>query len=461
MLKQLIFLMLATMALAIPVDPVNVEQFNDDCLFAHNLYRKLHGVPALIVNPDLSKVAMRRAIELAQLEELNVQQNKYKGHTLGETVGSVGGFSSYNGISATQLWYSVVSKFDEEGEMSSEGASFTQIVWKSTKQVGFGIAKSRSGKFYFVAEYYPSGNIRHQYEDNVFQLTDELLIKPLDCPQAVHSNTTRIRPTTTVRPVVVDTVDTEVVVTKPPKKVVEVDVVPTTTVTAHRKTTTEEEDEPVVVPEVHHKRPIVVETETVKEVVHKNPIDTSVSSHGEHVDVITLPTDYEDQVETTKPHRPIVTVTKTTSVADYADEEVTTVVKPVHTTTIAPEEDVEVVEEPKKAVKTTTVKPTVKPDVILEDDEPLEPKLNKVVEVTTRPVKVVESEEVDTTVAPVVKNVDVKKVSDAVVPVKKVDDVVVVKKTDKDAVVVTEKLVPTVETKAKRNGKAEQKKSKN
>lgn len=461
--------MLATMAVTIPVDPVNFEQFSDDCLFAHNLYRKLHGVPVVAINPDLSKVAMRRAIELAQLEELNVQQNKFKGHTLGETVGSVGGFSSYNGISATQLWYSVVSKFDEEGEMSSEGASFTQIVWKSTKQVGFGIAKSRSGKFYFVAEYYPSGNIRHQYEDNVFQLTDELLIKPLDCPPVVHSNTTRIRPTTTVRPVVVDTVETETVVTKPPKKVAEadVDVVPVTTVVHHHKPTTttvatEEEDEPVVVPDVHHKRPTVAQTETVKEVVHKNPIDTSVSSHGEHVDVITLATDYEDQVETTRTHKPIVTVTRTTTVSEDVDEEVTTVIRPVHTTTIVPEEDVEVVDEPKKVVKTTTVKPTVKPDVISEDDEPLEPKTTKVVEVvTTVPVKVVDRDEVFTTESPVVKNVDVKKVSDVVVPVKKVDDVVVVKKTEKDTVVVTDKVVPVVDTKAKRNGKSEQKKSKN
>jgi hypothetical protein len=65
-------------------------------------------------------LAITRAQELAQLEELNVKQNRFHGQTLGETVGSVGGFSHYNGISATQLWYSVVSKFDEEGELSSE-----------------------------------------------------------------------------------------------------------------------------------------------------------------------------------------------------------------------------------------------------------------------------------------------------------------------------------------------------
>jgi hypothetical protein len=185
--KNLIFAALLSIAAVAAVADIN-DDFGSDCLFAHNLYRKLHGVPALKLSPTLSKLAMSRARELADMEELNVKQNKFHGQALGETVGSVGGFSHYNGISATQLWYSVVSKFDEEGELSSEGASFTQIVWKSTQLVGFGIAKSRSGKFFFVAEYFPSGNIRHKYEDNVFQLTDEELVKPVDCPAKVSSS---------------------------------------------------------------------------------------------------------------------------------------------------------------------------------------------------------------------------------------------------------------------------------
>lgn len=75
----------------------------------------------------------------------------------------------FKGISATQLWYSMVSKFDHEGENSYEAASFSQLIWKSTTEVGFGIAED-DGKFYFVAEYFPSGNIPGEYEENVFQL---------------------------------------------------------------------------------------------------------------------------------------------------------------------------------------------------------------------------------------------------------------------------------------------------
>lgn len=81
----------------------------------------------------------------------------------------------FKGVSATQFWYSAVSKYDQEGEASEEGTSFTQIVWKGSKEVGFGISRSSDGTFFFVAEYLPSGNIRGEYESNVFQLTDEFI----------------------------------------------------------------------------------------------------------------------------------------------------------------------------------------------------------------------------------------------------------------------------------------------
>ena len=168
----------------------------------------------------------------------------------------------------------MVSKFDEEGELSSEGASFTQIVWKSTQLVGFGIAKSKSGKFYFVAEYFPSGNIRHQYEENVFQLTDEQLIKPLDCgelaPTVSHKKTVHkpvvplvVAEATTVVPVHVkkpviavdQPIETDVVRTKVPShssKVVD-DIQVGDVVETPKRTTTRvnvvlvDKEEPIVV----------------------------------------------------------------------------------------------------------------------------------------------------------------------------------------------------------------------
>lgn len=171
------YVALAYVALGYVIGELNQKQFQEEALLAHNLYRFIHGVPKLILNSNLSQLAYSRAKEIAEFSEITVKQNFYDGINLGETLGVVGGFNSYSGISATQLWYSVISKFDEEGEESFEGASFSQIVWKSTREAGFGIVLGNDGKFYFVAEYFPSGNIRGQYEENVFQLSNDILME--------------------------------------------------------------------------------------------------------------------------------------------------------------------------------------------------------------------------------------------------------------------------------------------
>ena len=46
---------------------------------------------------------------------------------------------------------------------------FTQLVWKSSKRLGLGQAKSRSGWEYIVAQYRPEGNYDGQYKARRFQ----------------------------------------------------------------------------------------------------------------------------------------------------------------------------------------------------------------------------------------------------------------------------------------------------
>jgi hypothetical protein len=163
----------ASMTATSTVTPtIDVSEFANEALLAHNLYRRIHGVPSLRLNSKLSEVAQKRARQLANDGKLSMQQNFFNGQSLGETVGSVSGFSSYNGVSATQLWYSVVSKFDEEGEASIDGASFTQIVWKKTEEVGFGIAKStKENKVYSYSfeNYTQQPEILNDFEKIIFR----------------------------------------------------------------------------------------------------------------------------------------------------------------------------------------------------------------------------------------------------------------------------------------------------
>ena len=49
---------------------------------------------------------------------------------------------------------------------------FTQLVWKSTKTVGFGVSLGTSSGFncvYLVANYAPPGNYLNQFSQNVIK----------------------------------------------------------------------------------------------------------------------------------------------------------------------------------------------------------------------------------------------------------------------------------------------------
>lgn len=44
---------------------------------------------------------------------------------------------------------------------------FTQLVWRSSQDLGVGKARSRCGKIIVVANYRPAGNVAGQFHDNV------------------------------------------------------------------------------------------------------------------------------------------------------------------------------------------------------------------------------------------------------------------------------------------------------
>ena len=54
-----------------------------------------------------------------------------------------------------------------ENKNNEEINNFTQLIWKNTKEVGFGYSIDKKGNFYAVANYFPCGNIKGQYQNNV------------------------------------------------------------------------------------------------------------------------------------------------------------------------------------------------------------------------------------------------------------------------------------------------------
>lgn len=70
-------------------------------------------------------------------------------------------------IEATKLWYNENSKYSYgSGTFSSATGHFTQIVWKNSKYLGIGVARSSRG-VYVCASYDPPGNVIGQFQQNV------------------------------------------------------------------------------------------------------------------------------------------------------------------------------------------------------------------------------------------------------------------------------------------------------
>ena len=67
----------------------------------------------------------------------------------------------------TDSWYNEVNVHDFARDFQAKSGHFTQLVWKNSKQIGFGIAESKKGNVYAVAQYYPAGNVIKQFRRNV------------------------------------------------------------------------------------------------------------------------------------------------------------------------------------------------------------------------------------------------------------------------------------------------------
>lgn len=163
------------------------NDFENEALAVHNEFRREHGVPALVLSKEISKVSQKWAEELAKKDCMEYSlHEKY-----GESVYCGWSHDPNSKIKARDCvdkWYSEINdySFGREPEVLTCG-HFTQIVWKNTRELGIGSAKSKSGKLYVVAHYYPPGNISNQFVKNVLP------------PGALQFKSTYVPSTTTPR----------------------------------------------------------------------------------------------------------------------------------------------------------------------------------------------------------------------------------------------------------------------
>ena len=141
----------------------------------------MHGVPPLILNEELNQIAQKYANKIVKGNTLvhSKDTDRYLKGKEGEWVGeNLYGSSSSGGIFYTcgdmsKSWYSEIKDYNfDTGESTGVTGHFTQLIWKDTKEVGFGVAFN-GNQLMTVANYYPGGNF------NQSTTYKEQILKPL------------------------------------------------------------------------------------------------------------------------------------------------------------------------------------------------------------------------------------------------------------------------------------------
>uniref|UniRef100_A0A8C5MHD7 SCP domain-containing protein n=1 Tax=Leptobrachium leishanense TaxID=445787 RepID=A0A8C5MHD7_9ANUR len=146
-----------------------MKAFRKDLLSEHNKYRRLHGSGALQLSTSLTQEAQKWADHLVGIRAL---QNSDTQH--GENLWYRWGTDTTlpTGKEVAESWYNEISKysFSSPGFQGGSG-NFTQMIWKQSSQVGFGLSTDSKGMYIAVGFYDPAGNIANKgyFEDNVLQ----------------------------------------------------------------------------------------------------------------------------------------------------------------------------------------------------------------------------------------------------------------------------------------------------
>ena len=164
---------------------MNLKRMQQLELIEHNNLRSLHGVPPLILNEELNQIAQKYANKIVKGNSLihsNQKDRCLKGKE-GEWVGEnlYGSFMSggiiYTCGDMSKSWYNEIKDYNfDTGESTGVTGHFTQLIWKDTKEVGFGVAFN-GNRLMTVANYYPGGNF------NQSLTFKEQILKPLPTSQ--------------------------------------------------------------------------------------------------------------------------------------------------------------------------------------------------------------------------------------------------------------------------------------
>ncbi|KAI1882369.1 hypothetical protein AGOR_G00249970 [Albula goreensis] len=155
--------------------------FEKEFVVTHNTYRSKHGAPPLTLSRDLCRSAQAWADYLLSTRKL-AHSKTDNGENLYYAWSSSP--KKPSGKEAVDEWYSEISKYDFNNPGFKSGTGhFTQVVWKSSKEVGVGLATDGNTVF-VVGQYSPAGNITNPgyFKENVLRADTPLQKDKLERP---------------------------------------------------------------------------------------------------------------------------------------------------------------------------------------------------------------------------------------------------------------------------------------
>ncbi|KAH3792201.1 hypothetical protein DPMN_145692 [Dreissena polymorpha] len=133
-----------------------ISIIRDEVADVHNEYRRKHGVPEVRVSPRLAKDAQKWAETLAMIGYPQYSNTPNRG----ENILVVDIDNELTGRQVVDTWYREGRHYKYSDTCWQRGTSnFTQMIWKSTNQLGVGVAKYPYHDSYIVVvQYIPPGN---------------------------------------------------------------------------------------------------------------------------------------------------------------------------------------------------------------------------------------------------------------------------------------------------------------
>ncbi|CAF4201446.1 unnamed protein product, partial [Rotaria magnacalcarata] len=148
-----------------------LANFQQQALDQHNYFRDLHCTPTMVLNSTLNTIAQNYADYLTTNNLFQHSGTAGLGENLW-AMSSSAAITFVNGSTPTTSWYGEISSYNYSSPgFSSSTGHFTQVIWKSSIQLGIGISLSSDSKTAkVVGNYYPAGNVIGSFSENVLEL---------------------------------------------------------------------------------------------------------------------------------------------------------------------------------------------------------------------------------------------------------------------------------------------------